>query len=1180
MKPRRLLHRGTVQASAFWIDETIVGTATTRRRILEMPGIEEVRRSEKNLFVKLRAPVWISCDAAPGIPLVVCQGLLTAMPLDPDELETLGAPSLSVVLSRAGEAFVAAPDSFVLEDLTRWIDLSDWNAVPVKPLGDILSAPLRVPTVKEVDTRKEAGIAPLSSEAESVREALANAGKAAPVPGSSGFASGLLTSLSVFLSTMAAKLGRKPPATATSQSRGLVARPADAAPSSVWSDRLRMALNTAAARLLIWARLASWVGRRQAEYLAKTFDMFDSGDLDEALRHAIPLGQGSDKPTPIALGVPSPRADLTIQASRGGATSTMGFGGDVFEALRTRYRQAVEKLEKQGRIKEAAFVLAELLGASEEAVSFLEKHGQYRLAAELAEGRKLDPALIVRQWILAGDRERAILIARQTGCFATAIARLEPSHPEHAAALRVLWANQLAEAGAYAAAVKTIWPVVEARSLARDWIDRGIEIGGVGGLMLLAAKANLMPEAFDSVVKLVRSLPQDDSAESFEQWHTLGEAVLSHGPQPTMRILARMCVRALLPAAHERDAKSLVDRLAKAADDKVLSADLRGFSEPKPRAKKVRIRVAARTDTGLQRTVNEDGYLVALVENGRVTPFAHDLAERPLPADGALFVIADGLGGRDASAIVNLVFNTVTQYIQSAAPNLDAIGSILVAAVEAANAAVYKKATESDRSYAGCGATITATWLVGDVLWAAQVGDTRAYVYRDHQLVQITQDHSLVRELLESGQALPEDLKDFPHKNIITRAIGTMETAKVDLWRVSLCSNDRILLCTDGVHGMLEEPQLTKILSVNTPRAACDLLKTKVYEAGAHDNLAMIVVDVLGNASQFADTGEVKPERVQVEPQGKPAQEKRVITRSAADVGSMPVCDAAVALNGRVLVALGEAGVRLLSREGKTVVQFNQPADQLVMSDYGDRALALARRGDAYRIARIDLVGKRARHWMDVALQTFAKNFDGSTWFVADIGTVYAIDALEDSFQAIWQVSEEDAEPLAITRSAETACLHLGSEIWTIALPSFRVRQRRPVDDLKTPEVISQCLSCDGVTAAWRPDEAQLFQPAIRNSQDGKWSRFGDGSLAPLHKLGVTIQHTGPFAAFSAPTDDGRAVDVFDLRTKTSRLRVNLDGATWVSMRFQGNKLVLADDRGRVLLIHIERAEVLAEWRI
>src|SRR4029453_13573533 len=113
---------------------------------------------------------------------------------------------------------------------------------------------------------------------------------------------------------------------------------------------------------------------------------------------------------------------------------------------------------------------AELLRANDEAVAFLERHGKLRLAAELAEARGLPPGLVVRQWFVAGDMQRAIRIARRTQAFADAVWRLEKQSRFEAEKLRIAWAESLAEGGNYASAVDVIWPIQPQRLRAREWM--------------------------------------------------------------------------------------------------------------------------------------------------------------------------------------------------------------------------------------------------------------------------------------------------------------------------------------------------------------------------------------------------------------------------------------------------------------------------------------------------------------------------------------------------------------------------------------------------------------------------------------------------------------------------------------------------------------------------------------
>ena len=131
----------------------------------------------------------------------------------------------------------------------------------------------------------------------------------------------------------------------------------------------------------------------------------------------------------------------------------------------------------------------------------------------------------------------------------------------------------------------------------------------------------------------------------------------------------------------------------------------------------------------------------------------------------------------------------------------------------------------------------------------------------------------------------------------------------------------------------------------------------------------------------------------------------------------MPVHDALLLPNGRMLVALGEIGARLLTRDGRTVTHFDQPAEKLVISDNGDRAIALARRGEVWRLSRLDLIEWRCEDWCDAQIDAFAPNYDGSLWFLGAKGDFYAIDANSKSFEALWRVPDAGNKVLSVARS-------------------------------------------------------------------------------------------------------------------------------------------------------------------
>jgi hypothetical protein len=321
--------------------------------------------------------------------------------------------------------------------------------------------------------------------------------------------------------------------------------------------------------------------------------MFEKGDLAEALRHAVPLAGETDREPPQALGTPRPRENLQISPQRGVARSAFNFGPDVNDHLRKLYRAAFEQLKAQNRVDEAAFILAELLGASEEAIAFLEKHGRLRLAAEMAEARNLSPGLVVRQWFLAGDTNRAVLFARKSGAFGDAVARLERGgHVDEANALRLQWGDSLAQAGAYRAAVEAVWPDEAARPIALDWIQRGIALGGVAGARLLARYIALEPANREAWQGTVEELLDDDDNENAAARHAFAESLErgdTEASYSAARMMARAAVRSLArdaaTGAHRAEPHQY-RRLLDLASDAALRADAAALppapSKPEP----------------------------------------------------------------------------------------------------------------------------------------------------------------------------------------------------------------------------------------------------------------------------------------------------------------------------------------------------------------------------------------------------------------------------------------------------------------------------------------------------------------------------------------------------------------------------------------------------------------------
>jgi protein phosphatase len=176
----------------------------------------------------------------------------------------------------------------------------------------------------------------------------------------------------------------------------------------------------------------------------------------------------------------------------------------------------------------------------------------------------------------------------------------------------------------------------------------------------------------------------------------------------------------------------------------------------------------------------------------------------------------------------------------------DDLARRLVRAVEEAGARIFNEA-RADRTRRGMGTTATIAALMDSRLFVAQVGDSRAYVLRGSRLVQVSRDQSLVNQLIEAGQLTEEEAETFEHNNIILQALGTAETVQVDLTFVDLEQGDRLLLCSDGLSGMVRGDELREVLlACQDPLEACRELTDRANRAGGHDNITVIVVDFGG----------------------------------------------------------------------------------------------------------------------------------------------------------------------------------------------------------------------------------------------------------------------------------------------------------------------------------------------
>ncbi|TMA86645.1 MAG: hypothetical protein E6J63_16230 [Deltaproteobacteria bacterium] len=565
MKPRQLLHRGVVQSSGLLFDEALLGAGEARARIVaEWESTALVLRFGPLLVLRFGRPRPVDCARATGLPLVESAGVLYGAPLEADERAALTVSPPASVVVRGGEAIVLGGGAE--EHPASWIDLDRFDVVEVESLGEGPPAPASSAPVPVEVGRSGFGVPAADPEAARVAADLASASERERTTSEASWgagAFGLVASAALrALARLAGLLAPPGPRSgAGGQRRG------------VW-DGLRDAIDRALVRLAVWTRASRLLGARQAEYLRKLFRSLDEGDVDEALRTAIPLADpASEGASPSALGLPAPRRSLAIRPRPSGRSRSIGLGAEIYEELRSRYRAIFNRLVSHGRIDEAAFVLAELLGAADEAVDFLERHGRLLLAAELAEARELPAPRLVRQWMLAGETDRALTIARQRSAFGAAVLYLETRLSPLAPILRLHWADWLATTGQYGAAIEVAWKVTEARRLARRWLDHLLALGGPAASKALVRQLELSPGRFAELgPKVIGLLEPSDEVGREERVALAEQLARCKEPNPALAALARPAVRACV-----RDGSVAPDTLRALLDlsgDGALAADV------------------------------------------------------------------------------------------------------------------------------------------------------------------------------------------------------------------------------------------------------------------------------------------------------------------------------------------------------------------------------------------------------------------------------------------------------------------------------------------------------------------------------------------------------------------------------------------------------------------------------
>ncbi len=233
------------------------------------------------------------------------------------------------------------------------------------------------------------------------------------------------------------------------------------------------------------------------------------------------------------------------------------------------------------------------------------------------------------------------------------------------------------------------------------------------------------------------------------------------------------------------------------------------------------------TDIGRKRTLNQDYVYLTLEKIGQ------------LPN---LFVVADGMGGHKGGGYASrMAVETILSEIEKS--DADSPAQVMVDAIRHANQCIRKTAAEDER-LTGMGTTVVAATCIGDMLEVANVGDSRLYIADEKEIRQITQDHSLVEEMVRFGGISREQARKHPDRNIITRAVGVEDDLKVDCFFVPLKKGDKVLLCSDGLTNMLEDEEIQRILEeVGSVEERAQRMVEAANDRGGRDNIAVIIME-------------------------------------------------------------------------------------------------------------------------------------------------------------------------------------------------------------------------------------------------------------------------------------------------------------------------------------------------
>lgn len=273
--------------------------------------------------------------------------------------------------------------------------------------------------------------------------------------------------------------------------------------------------------------------------------------------------------------------------------------------------------------------------------------------------------------------------------------------------------------------------------------------------------------------------------------------------------------------------------------------------------------VAGLIHPGKARVLNEDCFCVSEI-GGPLRRGPEEVVARLVSEGGFALGVYDGTGGNAAGDYASAAAAQSIGEALATGPLPGGPAELCARLVDAVTAASRELVSEGalHAMRRGMGSTATVAAFAGEHLVVAQVGDSRAYVLRGRELVQVTRDDTLLQEVLRTGKLAPEDAAAFPHKNILLQVLGNGTELKVGVSMIEARRGDVLLLCTDGIHGLLDDAVLrATLLRHHDPGVAARVLLDEALRAGGNDNIALVVARPEGETLPVATAGDVLEDR-------------------------------------------------------------------------------------------------------------------------------------------------------------------------------------------------------------------------------------------------------------------------------------------------------------------------------